>query len=44
MKLIKDLQKYAVYTFYVELAHQHTAVIRMLMELISIWQHDYLVI
>lgn len=42
MKLIKDLQKYVVYTFYIELAHRHTVVIHMLMELISIWHHDNL--
>jgi len=37
MKLIKDLLKYVVYTFYVEMVHRHTTVIHMLVELINIW-------
>lgn len=44
MKFIKDLLKYVVYTFYMELAHRYTTVIHMLMELIEIWLHSCLLI
>lgn len=44
MKLIKDLLKYVVYTFYMDMAHSHITVIHLLMELIDTWLHSCLVI